>query len=191
MYSHLCVPAYTGTDNGGATSKGVFPSEVRIGITVPLESEVPEGRLEREFRPTDIEETRLLKVWQTYFNQNFEFYRRYMQFYVRRMSSTDEDLGRATVRAFNEEDKVFAIIGPGATPSAAAIAESVRLKIIVWAPGQNPVDFYKASHPYAYSFEVDSWQTRYLGTELACKLYHGKPPGDLNGKEDPTFDYSK
>ena len=190
LYSALCVPAWTGDDNGGATWQGVTKDEIRLATFVGLGDEVQEGRLEREFQPDDAGVIRDLKVWQKYFNDRFELYGRYLQFYVIQMSSTDEDLGRAAVADADDNYKVFGAIGEGALPSAAATAEAIRREIVTWAIGQNPVSFYRDGHPYVYSFTMDSWQPRTMVGELACNQFVGKPPGLLNEEQDPLFDYN-
>lgn len=189
LYSALCVPAWTDGDNGGATSKGVTATEIKLAIAVSTSQAVDEGPLDRDFRPDDSPEEHELKVWQTYFNERFEFYGRFLQFYIVKMS-TNNDRARAAARYAANEIGAFAMTGDEVTrPTAAAAAEAVRNKMIVFVPGNNPVDWYKDSHPYAYSFTMDSWQTRFIGPELACKHYVGKPPGDLNERQDALFDY--
>jgi hypothetical protein len=169
----------------------VSKNEIRVAVFVGLSSTAQEGPLETDFKTEDTETVHHLKLWQTYFNERFEFYGRYLRFYVVKASDQDEDQARSAVAKADTEYKVFALIGNGGTlPTAAIAAEAVRRKMIVFIAGQNPVDFYKDAHPYAYSFTMDSWQTRYLGPELACKQFAGKPPGDLNKKQDITFDYN-
>lgn len=192
LYSALCVPAWTGTDNGGATSPGVTATEINIAVAVGLSAAVQEGPLGRDFEADDAEIEHLLKVWQTYFNDRFEFYGRYLQFHIYKVSDQEEDQARSQVRAAASAGR-FAFMGnDGTLPTAAAAAEAVRNKMITWIPGQNPVDFYKDSHPYAYSFTMDSWQTRALGPELICKHYANRPLREnlLNAEADPTFDYN-
>lgn len=192
LYSALCVPAWTGGDNGGETTRGVTKDEIKIGIGVPTSSVVEAGRLEREFQPDDQETERLLKVWQTYFNERFEFYGRYLQFYVAKVDASDENAARAAVRQASTEDGgKFAFLNNYAVTEAAAANEAIAQKMITFVSDFNPADFYKKNHPYAYSFDMDSWLLGAMGQEYLCKQLVGKPPGDLNEKADPTFDYTK
>ena len=151
LYSALCVPAWTGGDNGGATTQGVTGDTINIAIGVPTSSTVEEAPLARDFSPEDQATERTLKVWQTYFNERFEFYGRKMRFYVLRQSSTNSDQQRATVARFAQEFGVFAILGNG----SAAVNETIRLKMIDFGAGNNPVDFYRAGFPYAGAFSMD------------------------------------
>jgi hypothetical protein len=186
LYSALCVPAFTGESNGGRTSPGVDENEIRVAVTVPLDSEVPEGKLGRDFSDADIKDTRDLKILQAYINDRFEFYRRYLQLVVIKQSTTNENHQRGSVETARSYD-VFAMIGN----AAAAVNEAIRLKIVDFGSSNNPVPFYNDAFPYAYSFTMDSWQTRYMGTELICKHFAGKPPGELNERmADPFIDYN-
>lgn len=181
LYSALCVPAFTDGDNGGKTAPGVYPDEIRIGITVASSSSTPEGKLPREFSEADTEQVRMLKVWQTYFNDRFEFFKRYLQFYIYRQSSTSADQQRASVETAKSQD-MFAMIGNNPD----AVNHAIKNQIIDFGSGNNPVEFYNDAFPYAYSFTMDSWQTRYMAAELICKQYAGKNPGELNERMDTT-----
>ena len=185
LYSPLCVPAWTGDDNGGDTWRGVTKDEIRLGIAIDLESTAPEGALEMDFRETDTDEIHQLKVWQAYFNSRFEFYGRTLRFYLVKQSGTEEDQQRASVQTADTSFNVFAMFGNG----AAGAAEAIRRKIIELGTFNGPVDYYGDAHPYAYAFYMDSWQHRHLAVELACKQFVGKPPGLINRKQDPTFNY--
>ena len=148
-----------------------------------------EGPLDRAFLADDTDSEHDLKVWQAYFNDRFEFYGRYLQFYVLKMSGTDEDQMRAAVQKAKREWNVFAMTGTGGL-AAAAVQENIRQKIIDFGSINNPWDWYNESFPYASSFWMDSDQALLLQTELVCKHYAGKPPGDLNERQDLTFDYT-
>lgn len=190
LYSHRCVPAWTGTDNGGHTAPGVYGEDIRMVIAVGQSSESREGPLGREFRDDDLEGEHHLKVWQTYFNDRFEFYGRYLQFYILKMSLTDEDQMRAAVQKAKQEWDAFAMVGTGGT-QAAAVLENVRQQIIDFGSLHNPWHWYNEFFPYAYSFVMDSDQTIELMTEIACKHLVGQPPGSLNARQDPTFNYNE
>lgn len=186
LYSPLCVPAFTGESNGGATWRGVTENEIFLGVTVGLSSSVPEGPLSSDFSPTDTDSTYQLKVWQAFFNSKFEFYNRTLRFVIIKQSGTDEDQQRSSVTTADEVYNVFAMYGNG----AAGAEEAIRRKIIELGTFNGPVDYYGDNHPYAYAFYMDSWQHRHLAVELVCKQFAGKPPGLLNEREDPLFDYN-
>ena len=186
LYSALCVPAWTGGDNGGDTWKGVTANQILVAVATGLSSTVPEGVLPLEFDTADSTDTHTYKVYQKYFNERFEFYGRTLRFFIVHQSADDEDLQRASVNTVNDQGPVFAMTGNG----AAAVNEAIRLKIVDFGSANNPVAFYDDNFPYAFAFYEDSWVTRFMAVELACKQFVGKPPGLLNNKQDLTFDYN-
>jgi len=189
LYSASCVPAWTGGDNGGATTFGVTKDEVRIGIGVGEGSTIPDGPLAFEFSDTDSTDTHNLKVWQTYFNERFEFYGRKMRFVVAQQSITDEDQQRASVAKFQEYG-AFAITASGYGQPSAAQAETIRRKMIDFGSVLNDCRYYREGHPYAYSFIVDGCEARKVHAELTCKQFAGKSPGLINKKQDLLMDYN-
>ena len=193
VYSALCVPAFTGGDNGGATAPGVTGDEIRVGIMVDDTDNVPEGRLAGDVDPLDSETARRLKTWQIYFNERFEFHGRRMQFYVTVVAG-DDDEDRAAIREMKAQWDPFAAIGPNlGMPSAAAANEAVKQKMITFLGGNNPPRFYRDNHPYIYSFTMDGSQMGEGGFELICSQFVGRPmsPGEINAKRDTSFDYTK
>jgi hypothetical protein len=191
LYSATCVPAWTGTDNGGATADGVTAQEVRIGYGVGQSSTVPEGPLEDEFKETDSDDTHDLKVWQAYFNSRFEMFGRHLRLVIGQQSITDTDQQRQSVQKF-EGENVFAITAPAYGQPSAAQAETVRRKLIDFGTVLAPCAYFEDNHPYAYSFIIDGCRALRLHSELICKQFGSQsPPGLLNEKQDLTFDYTK
>jgi hypothetical protein len=191
LYSATCVPAWTGTDNGGATTFGVTKDEVRIGYVVGEGSTVPDGPLADDFSDTDSDDTHDLKVWQAYFNSRFELYGRHLRLVIGEESVTDTDQQRQAVQKFHDE-QVFAITAPGYGQASAAQAETVRLHMIDFGTVLAPCQWFAANHPYAYSFIMDGCNALRFHTDLICKQFGAdNPPGLLNEKKDITFDYTK
>ncbi len=194
LYSHLCVPAYTGNDNGGETYRGVTATEIRVGVAVPADSTVTEGPLSREFSDGDTADTRVIKVWQTYFNARFEFYKRYMQFYVFKVSSSSSDQAQAAAaQAGSRHGGMFAFAHQNELSTAAVTTELARQKVVNFTHEPNPASFYKDNHPFVYSFEMDSWNARYMGAELVCNQFANKAltQNNLNGRRDATMNYDE
>jgi hypothetical protein len=189
LYSALCVPAWTGKDNGGATAPGVTRDEVRIGITTGQGSCVPKGPLPWDFTTGDCDEAHALKVWQIYFNDRFEFYGRKMRFVVEEQSITDENQQRASVAAF-QQDGAFAITAPAYGQASAAQAETVRRHIIDFGSVLNDCSYYRNGHPYAYSFIIDGCRARQVHVDLVCRQFAGKSPGLINKHADQFMDYN-
>jgi hypothetical protein len=190
IYSAVCVPAWTGDDNGGATAFGVDKEEVRIGLTIGESAAEPEGPIPWTFSETDTDDMHDFIVWQTYFNERFEMYGRKMHFVLAKQGITDEDQQRQSVQKFKEFG-TFAITAGGYGQASAAQAESVRQHIIDFGSVLNPASFYRNNHPYAFSFIIDGSKARSMHTELACKQFAGKPPGLLNEKKDLLMNYEQ
>jgi hypothetical protein len=188
LYSALCVPAWTGGDNGGATTKGVTADTIHVAVGVPTSSTVEPGPVARDFAPEDQATERTLKVWQTYFNDRFVFSGRYLQLHVVKVDSTDEEQARAAVREAAGQG-MFAYIGHYAATNAAATAEAIKQKMVTFAFDYNPAPFYKDNHPYVYSFEMDSLRLSTLGSEFACKQFTETPVQWKNERMDQLFDY--
>jgi hypothetical protein len=192
LYSALCVPAWTGGpgENGGATTRGVTGEAITIAVGVPTSATVEEAPLGREYQPDDQATERVLKTWQIYFNERFEFYGRFLQFHPIKVDSTDENQARAKVREAAGKG-MFAYIGHYATTNAAATNEAIKNGMVTFAFDFNPAEFYKDNHPYAYSFEMDSEQLRIIAQEYLCKQFVGRPLGEnnLNERQDLSFDY--
>ena len=178
----VAQPAGSGS---GGVGKGVFSDEIRIAVVAS--STVPEGRLERDFRADDSDEERGLKVWQHYFSDPTINGRR-LQFYVIHQPAGDAEARRDSIRKADEEFNVFAVVG---NTTDAAVEETIRRKLIDFGETARPLDFYAKAFPYAYSLAMDTWQHRYLAAELICKQFGGgRPPGAINERQDPTFNYS-
>jgi hypothetical protein len=191
LYSATCVPAWTGSDNGGATAVGVTADEVRIGYGVGQSSTVPEGPLAYDFSETDSDDTHDLKVWQTYFNENFEMYGRKLRLVIGQQSITDTDQQRQSVQRFQDQN-VFAITAPDYGQPSAAQAETVRRHMIDFGTVLAPCQYFSDNHPFAYSFIIDGCRALRIHSELICKQFGAtNPPGLLNGKQDASFDYTK
>lgn len=190
LYSHLCVPAWTGTDNGGSTWQGVSGDEIRLLVATSVDTPVEAGRLNRDFEATDTETERELKVFQTYFNERYEFYGRYLQIYVVKVSDTNDDVTRANMREAIAQYEPFAFVTTTGETYFVQVEEGVRAGLVSWTVFNNPLTYYAQSHPYLYSFSMDRTQQQAIAAELVCKQWAGKPPGDLNAKADPLFDYS-
>ena len=143
-----CVAHFTG-DNGGSTYTGVEPEEVRVlfylepvGIPTATSRGAEEatyasyddlGQPEKE---NEFIWSRMLRIWQRYFNERFQTYGRTVHFYVyyatgRRNGATPEE--RRTDAAMNFRDiKPFAVV-VGVSNFADAYIDAIsRRKVMVF-----------------------------------------------------------
>lgn len=180
LYATTCAPAFVG-DNGGATSKGVTATEIRIainGTNAGGSNPCASGRLPTTPPPGECESDRTFRVLQQYFNDNFQFYGRRLQFYVAQSPTTTEDDLRTSAVKADEEYKVF---GTGFV-YAPACQEYAQRKIINFCSGE-PIAEYQRWFPYMWSWDTDGNTLMDLTAEYACKRLAGKP---ANHAGDPA-----
>jgi hypothetical protein len=172
LYAASCAPAFVG-DNGGATSKGVTPTEIRIainGTNAGSSDPCADGRLPTTPPPGECESDRTFRVLQQYFNQNFQLYGRHIQFYVAQSDTTDEPAIRAAAVKADEEYKVFGagfVYAPGCQ-------ELTHRKIVNFC-SQQPKSEYERSFPYMWGWDMNGTDLVTASAEFVCKRYVGKP----------------
>ena len=174
LYATLCAPSFSG-DNGGATYQGVTATEIRIainGTNAGASDPCQDGRIPS---PPTVEggecaSDRTFRVFMEYFNKNFQFYGRQLQFYAAQpATTTEEDVRTAAVKGA-EQWKVFAAGGmyqPGCS-------EYARRKLVALC-AQLPKDEYDKNHPYIWSFHMDGTELADMTAEYICKRLVGKP----------------
>ena len=187
LYSAGCAPGWVG-DNGGATARGVTGEEFRVAWFIGDSDRAPEGPVNDEPPVNEEDSHREARVFQTYFNQRYEFYGRRMRIVLIKAPLTGEAEGRAAA-ARAEEHKAFAA-STQSLVNAGALDELVRRKIVTWIATENPHDWFVKKHPYSYSFNMDADKIVDLTGELICKQLAGKPPS-FNDKRDRFMDYTK
>jgi hypothetical protein len=184
LYATACVPGWVG-DNGGATAKGVSGEQFVVAWMIGDSDAAVEGPV-RDTPPEGETSThRHARIYQTYFNQRYEFYGRRLQIVLVKHPLTGEQEGRAAVQ---RADGYGAFTALGISTNAGAIQEAMRRKIVVWLDSENPHDYYAKNHPYVYSFNMHADKIVAFTSEMICKQLAGKPP-TLNGGRDRFFDY--
>ena len=128
----------------------------------------------------------MLKVWQKYWNLGGGYHGRLLRFYVIHLPDDhDETYQRAQIIRARHHFGAFAIVGA----RGAARTEAVEQGLVDFGESDRPLSFYEQGHPFAYSIAMNRTQERHVAAELICKQFAGKPPGSINGQQDPTFDY--
>jgi hypothetical protein len=181
-------------DNGGATSRGVTADTIKVSYRNTTDP--PLLQLLGSAGGVDLGETNE-KIAETaqalveYFNKNFQFYGRQMEFigYQGRGSVLAEFTGAGQDTATNDSIKVANEIGAfadasGVTqPYADALA---RNKVVnIGAPYMSQ-EWFSARRPYAWSTTPDCTGVSEVSAEYSNKRLLGKPAefagGDLQGK---------
>ena len=161
-----CVPFFSG-DNGGATAKGVTPTEIRVALPAFSASNNPEG-------------LKLRRAITAFMNERFEFYGRRIVL----VPVGPERLPTSTGAAYQQEIRavaaeadaknVFASLSLPGTDTGAYEAELIRRGILSAGFGRGSPDAkQKAPYEWAYAPSLDTTIEGF--GEWVCKQLVGKP----------------
>lgn len=161
LYSGPCAPAWRG-DNGGATSKNVFPGEVHVGFYHSTDG--CDGPIPTEPPDNEGSANRTMRVLQAYANQAFETYGRQVRFYCMPGGDAED-----SVQA-DEEWKIFA----ASSIDFRACRELIRRKMPVFCDPPTREDMLDNS-PFLWAQQMDRTRMQELGGEYYCKKLVDKP----------------
>jgi len=160
-YSPPCI-AWEG-DNGGATSKGVTPTEIKVSARILNEKGFQQqlatlAGAEITDTPDDVKRT--MSALAEFFNKNYQFYGRKiaLQFYNGKGSGTTELLGggqaeaEADATTVAEQIGAFAEINGGTPPFSDALA---RKKVIAFGAPYLSRKWMVSHRPYNWSIATD------------------------------------
>jgi hypothetical protein len=181
VYSGPCVGAWRG-NNGGKTSKNVFPNEIRIVVTnagKPDDGRQPEPSSNNASTSAN---TRTWQVLAQYFNEHYQLYGRRVVFYGLGGPSQDTDASyAATAKVASDEYQAFAFL----TPYVGECQHFVREGLVAMC---DPLSHkqYLDQRPGMFSIQMDIDQQLGLGAEFTCKSLVGRnvkfAGGGLNGQ---------
>jgi len=191
-YSPPCI-GFSGS-NGGATSKGVSGTTIKVAFRVLNERGFQQTLAELagaslSDSPDSI--TRTVQALADYFNQRFQLYGRKIkiEFYEGRGSNTNELLGKGREQAVAdaiqvaEEIGAFADLSATSEPYAGALAER---KVIGFGTPYLSRSWHEKRAPFAWSLATDGSLVSEFAAEYAIKkLYGGNADhagGNLKGK---------
>ena len=191
-YSPPCI-AFTGS-NGGATSKGVTDTTIKVAFRVLNERGFQQTLAElagASLSDSADSVTRTVQALADYFNQRFQLYGRKIEivFYNGRGSNTNELLGKGREQAVAdaiqvaEEIGAFADLSATSEPYAGALAER---GVIGFGTPYLSRKWHEDHAPYAWSIATDGSIVSEFAAEYAVqKLYGGNADhagGNLKGK---------
>jgi hypothetical protein len=178
-YSPPCI-AFSG-DNGGATSKGVTPTEIHVSYRVLNEKGFQQTLAELagaslQDRPEDIKRT--VSALAEYFNKRFQFYGRkiVIDFYNGVGSNTDELLGKgrdkaeADAETVSSQLKSFADMSATSEPYADAL---FRRKVMGFGDPYLSTNWHNQHAPYIWSLAVEGTKVAKLAAEYTIKRLSG------------------
>ena len=191
-YSPPCM-AFSG-DNGGATSKGVSGTEIKVSFRVLNERGFQQTLAELagaslSDSPDSINRT--VAALADYFNQRFQFYGRKIKivFYNGRGSNTNELLGKGREQAVadaiqvSDEIGAFADLSSTSEPYAGALSDR---GVLAFGDPYLSRTWHEKHAPYAWSLATDGSLVSEFAAEYALqKLYGGNADGaggNLKGK---------
>ena len=177
VYAPPCAAPWSGTNNGGATWKGVTATEIRIGVRGLADLNGGDGDCDRDGSVDDLvnggDVNGNVKTWynlEQYFNKNFMLYGRRLSFYCiepTTQSVTDEE--NEAVAA----DEQYHIFGSGWNYSETCV-ELARRQIVSMCP-ELADSWYNQYDPYIWSAWPSGTDIVTFESELICKQLAGKP----------------
>lgn len=191
-YSPPCI-AFSG-DNGGATSKGVSGTEIKVAFRVLNERGFQQTLAElagASLSDSPDAINRTVGALADYFNQRFQFYDRKIKivFYNGRGSNTNELLGKGREQAVADAIQVSEEIGAFADLSATSEPYSGALSdrgVLAFGDPYLSRAWHEKHAPYAWSLATDGSLVSEFAAEYALqKLYGGNADhagGSLKGK---------
>jgi hypothetical protein len=172
-----CVPLWEGTDNGGATSKGVTRDSIKVAVVA---------------RDNDGQLTRQDKALEAYFNKRFEMYGRKLTLvpYTQAPNFTTGDKMEGDAVIVDEQIGAFASLAYGAQQGQEqvyfdALARRGIISVATSFLGPNSsaeADLAKhAPYEWSYYAPIDLIQKNLA--EIICKQLVAKPPSFAGGSQ--------
>ena len=173
VYAPPCV--YPVTDNGGATSKGVTPSTIKVVRYIPRLDPSVQALL-RSNGAADIGANvdQQYDAWFDMFQGTYETYGRKVELQTFEATASPDDDAAARADAISVADmEPFIVIGG----PEAFIDELANRGIICVTQNQGPIEFFQERAPYVYGTQMSSTQAflhlaEYIGKRLDGKAVH-------------------
>ncbi|MGQ0630520.1 MAG: hypothetical protein ACT4P1_05720 [Sporichthyaceae bacterium] len=181
-YSPACI-SFTGTDNGGATSRGVTSDTIKIAIrqSEQREQSDEDSELAKEAEEAGISSSpadrdREMDTLVKYFNSTYELYGRKVELVrYKGRGDTLAELGGGGQEAANadalkvgQEIKAFADISALTQPYLEAL---VRQKVVTIGGLHMPGSYYRSRAPYAWGQLVDCTTLLSSAVDLLAKRF--------------------
>lgn len=177
LYSPPCAPAFVG-DNGGATWRGVTATEVVVAVAPnggPRPSKT--GWIATEPQAGETASDRTWRVYQAYFNQQFQLYGRQLRLYGIRAEATATQRSAAAVAA--DDVGAFAVLGRGPE----LFNEAVRRGMVTWGANGTDRRYMVDNAPYMWSWAAEGDLLLEMAADMWCKQLAG---GVAEWSRDPV-----
>ena len=193
-YSPPCF-TYTGTDNGGETTRGITPTTIRVAYRVTPDTDY--ASVVQQMAASDIPPDSPEAIQRTmhglveYFNKNFQFYGRKIELVPYDAKGTvigeifggGQDTATADAVKVDTELNVFADVSAITEPYANALT---KRKIVALSPPYVSDQWFQERRPYGWSLAPSCSLVSRAATEYANNKLFGRPAkwagGDLKDK---------
>ena len=171
IYSGPCAPAWHG-NNGGATWQGVTANSIKICVNGLGSPNAPSanGPVAAQESSSQNAWDRTYTVFQQYFNQNFEFYGRQVQFIVEDASGGGVQAEETAGVACDQQDGVFAS-GGTSEPECSYLGQH---GIVAFCGDHWPIDYYNQGAPNLYGWLMSGNEDAQFISEMICKQFSGR-----------------
>lgn len=168
IYAPPCAGAFTG-DNGGATTKGVTATEIRIATHTGGASV---GWADASAGPGESAKDRTWRVLQQWLNARYQLYGRTIRLYKYDPGANDAAANAATAAELDQLG-VFAVAGQGPILGR----ELARRKIVYFGEVVDQWDdsFTEAHRPYVWTWHASATRMRQHAAEYICGRLANRP----------------
>ncbi len=192
-YSPPCNNWVPGSDNGGATARGVSADKIVVVRYINQADPATQAALQAAGATDSPEDRfRIDRVLLKYFNQHTETYGREVVF--KEISATGKDENDAAMksdaRKIAEETKAFAVIPNSASGPAVFATELAQLGVLCLCTTSQSESFFAKNPPYIFASlpTLEDYYTHfaeYIGKRLANKKakYAGDPTGVMQAND--------
>jgi len=171
IYSGPCATAWKG-NNGGATWQGVTGNTIKICVQGNGAGNNPSanGPVAAQESASQNAWDRTYTVFQRYFNQNFQFYGRQVQFIVSDPSGSGIAAEQTAAVSCDQQYGVFGA-WTGNEPECSYFGPH---GILAFCPGGEEQSYYTDSGPNLWTFSMSGEELSQLTAEWICKQLAGK-----------------
>ena len=171
LYSGPCAPAWTG-DNGGATSKGVSPTEVRVAVGWPTGDSGTAGPVPASRHGGESDNDRTMIDIQRWLNSRYQLWGRRIQLYVVNGGDNQADYPSIAAEMDQEIHAFAAVYG-----RYKLMADLAHRGIVAFGEqlDQFSEAFYSAHDPYLWNWTASTTDLLGMSAEYVCKKLIGHP----------------
>jgi hypothetical protein len=176
-----CQPRWTGSDNGGATYKGVTSKQITVAYYRVKDNPAVEAALgSTGVRATQQQVSDYLAVEQSFINKRYELWGRKVKLVLFQSQSCQgsppsDDCFRQDARALIAQYHPFAVVFPQNFSGPGFQDELAKLGVVNFGGLGLPGSFNTSRRPYRYDYTMDGDTQAVLAGEFYCKQLANRP----------------